>query len=44
MESSTGPDCKKGFERFGFVASPVDSLTVMITVRDAVKALGEKQA
>ncbi len=30
------------YEGYGFVASPVDPLTVMITVAEAVKILGDK--
>ncbi len=33
---------KRFYERYGFVASPVDPLTVMITVAEAVKILGRK--
>ncbi len=33
---------KRFYERFGFVASPVDPLTVMITIADAVKTLSAK--
>ena len=30
---------KRFYERYGFVASPIDPLTVMITVDEAVKSL-----
>jgi predicted N-acetyltransferase YhbS len=33
---------KRFYERCGFVASPVDPLTVMITVTEALKILGRK--
>jgi GNAT superfamily N-acetyltransferase len=33
---------KRFYERYGFVASPVDPLTVMITVGEAVKLLGSR--
>lgn len=33
---------KRFYERYGFVASPVDPLTVMITVGEAVKLLGAR--
>jgi GNAT superfamily N-acetyltransferase len=33
-------EAKRFYERHGFVASPVDPMTLMITVADAVKALG----
>lgn len=32
---------KRFYEGFGFVASPVDPLTVMITIAEAMKMLGE---
>jgi len=36
-------DAAKHFhQRHGFIASPIDSMTVMITVAEAVKTLGEK--
>jgi len=34
---------KRFYEAFGFVASPVDPLTVMITVAEAVKTLGNEK-
>ena len=34
-------DAKRFYERFGFVASPVDPLTVMITLTEAVKTLSD---
>ena len=33
---------KRFYENFGFVASPVDPLTVMITIAEAVNMLGKK--
>jgi len=33
---------KRFYERYGFVASPVDPLTVMITVSEAMKILGDQ--
>jgi GNAT superfamily N-acetyltransferase len=33
---------KRFYERSGFIASPIDPLTLMITVAEAVKALREK--
>jgi GNAT superfamily N-acetyltransferase len=33
---------KRFYEGYGFVASPVDPLTVMITVAEAVKTVGER--
>lgn len=33
---------KRFYEKYGFIASPVDPMTVMITVVEAVKTLGEK--
>lgn len=30
------------YEKYGFIASPVDPMTVMITVAEAVKILGER--
>lgn len=33
-------DAKRFYERHGFIVSPVDPMTLMITVADAVKALG----
>lgn len=33
---------KRFYEGFGFVSSPVDPLTVMITIAEAVKTLAEK--
>lgn len=33
---------KRFYEGYGFVASPVDPLTVMITVAEAMKTLGDK--
>lgn len=37
---SKNESAKRFYERYGFVASPVDPLTMMITVADAVKTLG----
>lgn len=34
-------DVKRFYERQGFVASPIDPMTLMITIADARKALGE---
>jgi hypothetical protein len=31
---------KRFYERYGFVASPVDPMTVMVTVAEAAKILG----
>ena len=33
---------KRYYENFGFVASPVDPMTVMITVAEAMNILGKK--
>ena len=33
---------KQFYEKWGFVSSPVDPMTLMITVTEAAKALGEK--
>ncbi|MFZ3012756.1 MAG: GNAT family N-acetyltransferase [Nitrospira sp.] len=33
---------KHFYQRHGFIASPIDPMTVMITVAEAVKTLGEK--
>jgi ribosomal protein S18 acetylase RimI-like enzyme len=33
---------KHFYQRHGFMASPIDPMTVMITVAEAVKTLGEK--
>ncbi len=33
---------KRFYQRHGFIASPIDPMTVMITVAEAVKTLGEK--
>ena len=33
---------KRFYEKHGFIASPVDPMTVMITVAEAVRMLGEK--
>jgi hypothetical protein len=33
-------EAKRFYEGYGFVASPVDPLTVMIAVADAVKIMG----
>jgi GNAT superfamily N-acetyltransferase len=33
---------KRFYEKYGFVTSPMDPLTVMITVAEAVKTLGGK--
>jgi GNAT superfamily N-acetyltransferase len=33
-------NAKRFYEKYGFVASPIDSLTVMITVAEAFKMLG----
>jgi predicted N-acetyltransferase YhbS len=33
---------KRFYQSHGFIASPIDPMTVMITVADAVKTLGEK--
>ena len=33
---------KHFYQRYGFIASPIDPMTVMITVAEAVKTLGEK--
>ena len=35
-------DAKRFYERHGFVESPVDPLTLMITIADAKKALGNR--
>ena len=35
-------DAKRFYERYGFSVSPVDSMTLMVTVADAKKALFEK--
>jgi len=35
-------DAKRFYEKYGFIASPVDPMTVMITVAEAVRVLGEK--
>jgi GNAT superfamily N-acetyltransferase len=35
-------DAKRFYERHGFAASPGDPMTLMITVADAVKALGRE--
>lgn len=35
-------EAKRFYERHGFVASPVDPMTLMITVADAEKALGRR--
>jgi len=37
-------DAKRFYERCGFQASPVDPMTLMITLRDAARALGEDPA
>jgi hypothetical protein len=34
---------KRFYETYGFVASPVDPMTVMIKVAEAVRILGEKE-
>jgi GNAT superfamily N-acetyltransferase len=39
---SISENAKRFYEKYGFVASPVDPLTVMITVAEAVKMLGGK--
>ncbi len=33
---------KRFYQSHGFIASPIDPMTVMITVPEAVKTLGEK--
>ncbi len=33
-------DAKRFYEKYGFVASPLDPSTVMITVADAIKSMG----
>lgn len=35
-------DAKRFYERCGFVASPLDPMTLMVTVADAEKALGSR--
>jgi hypothetical protein len=35
-------EAKRFYERYGFVASPVDPMMLMITVTDAEKALGRR--
>ncbi len=35
-------DAKRFYERHGFVGSPVDPMTLMITIADAKKALGSR--
>jgi GNAT superfamily N-acetyltransferase len=34
-------DAKRFYERYGFQSSPIDPMTLMITVADAKKALSE---
>ena len=36
-------DAKRFYERCGFQPSPVDPMTLMITLRDAAKALTENE-
>jgi hypothetical protein len=33
---------KRFYEKHGFIASPVDPMTVMITIREAIKILSTK--
>jgi hypothetical protein len=40
--SSISEGAKRFYERLGFVASPIDSMTLMITVAEAENALAEK--
>ncbi len=35
-------DAKRFYERYGFIVSPVDPMTLMVTVRDAKKAVFDK--
>jgi GNAT superfamily N-acetyltransferase len=35
-------DAKRFYERHGFVESPVDPMTLMITIADAKRALGKR--
>jgi hypothetical protein len=36
-------EAKRFYEKYGFVASPIDPLTVMITVAEAAKMLAGKR-
>jgi GNAT superfamily N-acetyltransferase len=35
-------EARRFYEKYGFVASPIDPLTVMITIGEAVKMLAKK--